>query len=353
MHKPTHILLSPAAILYGSAVRLRNLLFDLGIRRSVEAAVPVVSVGNITAGGTGKTPFVDLIVKHYAARGVRTVILSRGYGRTTRGVRLVSDGHTVFLVSREGGDETVMLAHKNPGTPVVVAEKRTEGMKLIGERFRENPPDVVVLDDGFQHRRLHRNLDIVVINAAAPLFDDRMLPAGRLREPPRNLRRADLLVLGKLDRAEDAGTLGKQLATFGKPLLKAGTKTGTPVHFAGPDPGKPTEKVIALAGIGEPEQFVRSLQQAGMGTASRAFYADHAEFPSGDLQRLAEEAAGKGLSIVTTEKDYFRLLGNPELPELLSRAPCYYLPVETVVFEGKETLERMLEKALLQGGVTP
>ena len=246
-----------------------------------------------------------------------------------------------------------MLAHKNPGTPVVVAEKRTEGMKLIGERFRKNPPDVVVLDDGFQHRRLHRNLDIVVINAVAPLFDDRMLPAGRLREPLRNLRRADLLVLGKLDRAETAGTLEKQLAEFGKPLLKTGIETEKPVHFAGPDQGKPTGKVIALAGIAEPEQFVGSLQRAGMETASRAFYADHAEFPSADLQRLVEKAIEKGLPIVTTEKDYFRLLDNPKLTELLSRAPCYYLPMKTVVLEGEEILERMLEKTLSPGGVTP
>jgi len=336
-----------AAALYTTIVRVRNLLFDLGIRKSAKTALPVVSVGNITAGGTGKTPLVDLIAKYYAARGVRTAILSRGYGRKTRGARLVSDGGTVLLGSREAGDETAMLAHRNPGTPVVVAEKRTEGMALIAERLAEHPPDVVILDDGFQHRQLCRTLDIVVINALRNLFDERMLPAGRLREPLDNLRRADLLVLGKLERTDRAAALAEKISRYGKPLVRTGIENGKPVLFAGPDPGRIPENVVALAGIGEPESFVRSLERTGLRTVERAFFADHADFPAAAMKRLAQDAAEKGLAIVTTEKDYFRLLGNPELADILSRAPCYYLPVNTVVYEGKELLERMLDNALL------
>ncbi|ASQ91079.1 tetraacyldisaccharide 4'-kinase [Prosthecochloris sp. GSB1] len=336
-----------AAALYGAVVRGRNLLFDLGIRKSTETTLPVVSVGNITAGGTGKTPLVDLIAKYYAARGVKTAILSRGYGRSTKGARLVSDGGAVLLGSREAGDETAMLAHRNSGTPVVVAEKRTVGMALIAERFANDPPDIVILDDGFQHRQLARTLDIVVVNASRPLFDDRMLPAGRLREPTGNLRRADLIVLGKLNRPDEADRLAKKLSLFGKPLIRTGMENGEPVLFAGPDPGRIPECVVALAGIGEPESFVRSLEKAGMKTVSKALYPDHAEFPLTAMKLLAEEAAGKKLAIVTTEKDYFRILGNPALPGILSRAPCYYLPVNTVIFEGKELLERMLDDVLL------
>ena len=339
-------LLAPAALLYGTGISVRNRLFDLGIFQSHKAAVPVVSIGNITMGGTGKTPLVDLVVKYYSRKGLKPAILSRGYKRSTTGVNMVADGSQIFLGSREAGDECAMLAHKNPETVVVVAEKRKEGAVFVAEHFAGNLPDVLVLDDGFQHRQLYRDLDIAVINSSAPFFDDRLIPAGRLREPRKNLDRADLLILSKITGTEQALRFEKKLRATGKPLVKTGIRPGKPVQFAGPDVLQP-ERVIALAGIGQPESFLESLQQSGMEVVSETFFGDHAEFPANKIKSLVEEALNNDLSIITTEKDYYRLLSNRPILATLSQVPCFYLPVEIEIIEGRELLEKMLDNVVI------
>ncbi len=340
-----NILLSPAALLYAGGILVRNRLFDLGILHRYKAAVPVVSIGNLSMGGTGKTPLVDFVVTHYSRQGLKPAILSRGYKRTTKGVRLVSDGSRIHLGSREAGDECAMLAHKNPETIVVVAEKREEGAGFIAEHFAGRLPDVLVLDDGFQHRQLHRDLDIVVINSSAPFFDDRLIPAGRLREPLTNLERADLLVLTKVTDPAKADLFEEQLQETGKPLVRAGVRAGKPVFFTGPE-SPPPDRVIALAGIGQPESFVASLLESDMQVVSRAFFPDHADFPLKNMNALAEQALRDNLSIVTTEKDYFRLRANGSILEALSRVPCFYLPIETTIVKGQELFEQMLDQAV-------
>ena len=338
-------LLTPAALLYGTGISVRNRLFDLGIFQSHKAAIPVVSIGNVTMGGTGKTPLVDFVVKYYSRKGLKPAILSRGYKRSTQGVKMVSDGRQIFLESREAGDECAMLAHKNPETIVVVAEKRKEGTGFIAAHFAKTLPDVIVLDDGFQHRQLYRDLDIVVINTSAPFFDDRLIPAGRLREPCKNLDRADLLILSKITNIEQASQFEENLRTTGKPLVKTGVRPGKPVQFAGPDAPQP-EKVIALAGIGQPEGFVESLRHSGITVGTTTFLGDHADFPLKKIKSLVEQAQQHGLSIVTTEKDYYRLLSNRPILETLSQVPCFYLPVEIKIIEGMELFKEMLDQAV-------
>lgn len=338
-------LLAPAALLYGAGVAVRNKLFDLGAFHSYKAAVPVVSIGNITMGGTGKTPLVDYVVKYYTERGLKPAILSRGYKRSTTGVQMVSDGRKILLESHESGDECAMLAQNNPGTIVVVAEKRKEGADFIARHFPEKLPDVIVLDDGFQHRQLYRNLDIVVINSSIPFFNDRLIPAGRLREPLKNLDRADLLVLSKITDPEQAAMLQKNLRPTGKPLVQTALRSGKPLQFAGPDAPQP-KKVIALAGIGQPRSFLESLRGSGIEVGSKAFFSDHADFPTNRMKSLVEEALDNNLSIITTEKDYYRLHSNRPLLETLSQVPCFYLPIKVKVIEGKELLEEMLDQAL-------
>lgn len=341
-----NVLLTPAALFYGTGISIRNKLFDTGIFQSHKAAVPVVSIGNITMGGTGKTPLVDFVIKYYSRKGLKTAILSRGYKRNTKGVGLVSDGSRVHLDSREAGDECAMLAHKNPGTIVVVAEKRKEGAGFIADHFAENLPDVIVLDDGFQHRQLYRDLDIVVIDSTAPFFEDRLIPAGRLREPCKNLDRADLLILSRITGTEQALRFEKKLRAAGKPLVKTGIRPGKPVQFAGSDVLQP-ERVIALAGIGQPERFLESLQQSGMEVVFETFFGDHADFPIKKMNSVVQQAQLNDLSIITTEKDYHRLLSNRPTLEALSQAPCFYLPIEIDIIEGKELLEEMLDNVVI------
>ncbi len=338
-------LLAPAAVLYGAGIAVRNRLFDIGAFESYKAAVPVVSIGNITMGGTGKTPLVDYVVKYYTERGLKPAILSRGYKRSTTGVQMVSDGRKILLEGLEAGDECAMLAQNNPGTIVVVAEKRKEGAGFIAEYFAGELPDVIVLDDGFQHRQLHRDLDIVVINSNTPLFNDRLIPAGRLREPLKNFDRADLLVLSKITDPEKAMRFQENLRSTGKPLVQTTLRSGNPLQFTGPAREQP-EKVIALAGIGQPQSFLESLHSAGIAVEFTAFFSDHADFPRNRVKSLVEKALENNLSIIATEKDYYRLRSNLPLLEMLSRVPCFYLPIEIEVIEGKELLEEMLDRAV-------
>ncbi|MCW8796430.1 MAG: tetraacyldisaccharide 4'-kinase [Chlorobium sp.] len=345
MHNIRRYLLAPAALLYAAGIFVRNRLFDFGVSTAHKAALPVISIGNITMGGTGKTPLVDFVIKHYTSRGLKTAILSRGYKRKSRGVQLVSDDRQILLGSREAGDECAMLAQNNPGTIVVVAEIRKDGTDFIEQRFAGKLPDVVVLDDGFQHRQLYRDLDIVIINSRAPFIDDRLIPAGGLREPGKNLDRADLLILSKVTDPQQSGRLEDELRTTGKPLVKTGIRAGKPVLFAGPESPAP-KRVIGMAGIGQPESFVDSLQTNGMEVVSHAFFPDHADFPLKSMKSLASKALRESLSIITTEKDYFRLSSNRPVLEAISRVPCYYLPVEIEIIEGRKLLEQMLDQAV-------
>ena len=198
MHNPFSLLLRPFALIYLSVAQLRNAIFDRKLFKSWRSPIPVVSIGNLSAGGTGKTPLVDLVVKYYLSIGCKPAIISRGYQRESKGVQLVSDGQKIILSSREAGDETAMLAWNNPDAIVVVSEKRKDAVTYIANRFAQRLPGVIILDDAFQHRAIQRNLDIAVINTSEPFKKAKMLPEGRLREPLKNLSRANLIILNKI-----------------------------------------------------------------------------------------------------------------------------------------------------------
>ena len=352
MHNPISILLRPAALSYRAIVQLRNTLFDRHLFRTWRSPLPVVSIGNLSAGGTGKTPLVDWVVKYYLSIGCKPAIVSRGYGRESKGVQLVSDGQRILLSSREAGDETAMLAWNNPDAIVVVAEKRKDAVNYITQRFAARVPSVIILDDAFQHRQIERKLDIAVINAAEPYFKAKMLPEGRLREPLKNLGRADVILLNKITDTKTADTLQTALEKIGKPLLKARLKTGELVCFAGafssPEEAPLPEnlKALAFAGIASPKGFLESLEKKGVSIAAHRFFHDHEPYSAKKLQAVRREAEKKGLSLITTEKDYFRMLGSPELISIISPLPCYYLKVETDIFEGKEKLQSMLKAVI-------
>ncbi|UWX58096.1 tetraacyldisaccharide 4'-kinase [Chlorobaculum sp. MV4-Y] len=337
-------LLRPAAALYGMVMSLRNRLYDRGIFKSWRSPIPVVSVGNITTGGTGKTPLVDWIVKFYAASGIATAIVSRGYGRRTKGVQLVSDGRHILLGSRDAGDETAMLAARNPGAIVVVAENRAEGVQFLMRQFAGRLPGVIVLDDAFQHRKIARDLDIVVVNASAPQELDAMLPAGRLREPLRGLDRADLVILGKITDETQANKLLARLKQFGKPVLRSRIKPGPLIKVDGTQSGaiEHGKKALAFAGIGAPAGFLHSLEAAGVKVTATKFFRDHKPYTETAIRSIIGEAKRQSLVPVTTEKDWFRIEDEPELAELLAEAGCCYLPIEQEFIDSTAELERRL-----------
>ncbi|WP_233570426.1 tetraacyldisaccharide 4'-kinase [Prosthecochloris sp. ZM_2] len=338
-------LLAPAASIYGMIMTARNKLFDAGILRSETVPLPVISVGNITAGGTGKSPMIDLFTKYVLSQGITPAIISRGYGRTTRGVRLVSDGRSLLLDSREAGDETVMLARQNPEAIVVVAERRTAGARFLMEHFRHNLPGVILLDDAFQHRRIQRDLDIVLINAREPFWKNRMLPAGRLREPVKGIRRADLVIINKLDREHDGRDIEGPLAAWGIPTAKARIRTGELV-WAGGEAGN-NRRFLAFAGIAGPESFLASLRHHGLDIAETVWFRDHEPCTAASIRYIMKKARLHSLALVTTEKDFIRLKATPELLDELTTLPLSYLPIEPEFFPGSRTLvESMIDRAI-------
>jgi tetraacyldisaccharide 4'-kinase len=348
MPNPLSILLKPFALIFRSTVQVRNTLFERKIFRKWKSPVPVISIGNLSAGGTGKTPLVDWVVKYYLSIGCKPAIVSRGYRRESKGVRLVSDGQRVLISSSQSGDETAMLAWNNPDAIVVVGEKRKEAVNFITQYFGRRLPAVIILDDAFQHRQIDRDLDIALINASEPVLKAKMIPEGRLREPLKNIARADLILVNKIGDDGQTDLIMKKLEKTGRPIVKARIKTGELVCVSGdfnssyevPSPEK--LKVLAFAGIAFPESFLESLKAEGVQVEAHHFFKDHEPYNAKKLQSLRNEAEEKGLSLITTEKDYFRMLGRPELITIITTRPCYYLKIETDIFEGKEKLQEML-----------
>jgi len=333
-------LLLPLSWIYGMIVSIRNACYDHGIFRMTKIGTAVVSVGNLTTGGTGKTPLVEHLAARLLARGAKPAVLSRGYGRNTRGTLVVSDGKAVTETAPRAGDEPVQIARKLQGCPVVVDEKRVRGARFIESAYH---PDVIILDDGFQHRALHRDLDIVILDdeqgtAAMPL-----LPAGNRREQMSALGRAGLVVLNRRDRGEAPGK-GEFPATgrTGSVVMSHRLKRFTDAATGKDVPAGELARagVVAFCGIGNPASFGTTLRENGISPAALVTFPDHHRFTSGDLERIEACRKERGAGYcVTTEKDAVRLGAGtaPGLPPGLVVAE-----IETVIERGEDLLESAL-----------
>ncbi len=310
-------LLPPLAALYGAGVAARLSLYRAGVLRVRRAARPVVSIGNLAAGGAGKTPFVRWLAGELLARGVRPAILTRGYGRRSHGLVVVSDGAGTLAPVNESGDEPAVLARALPRVPVVADGNR----RLAAARALAIAPNVAyfLLDDGFSHVALSRDADIVLLDATAPDAGGALLPAGRLREPLGSLARADFIVVTKSEQASPAPAVALAARHApGVPVYHAVTEvTGL---FGGRGETLRPEEVagralIAVAGLARPDAFAATLAALGIRPVASLAFRDHVHYgPSevGRIERAAEEA-GAG-TIVTTEKDAVKLESVSALP---------------------------------------
>jgi tetraacyldisaccharide 4'-kinase len=311
------MLLLPLALLslpYRFVVFLRRLLFDRGFFKQHKTAVAVISVGNLTVGGTGKTPMVIMLAQRLQAKGFRPAVLSRGYGsKATSPVNIVSDGKRVLMDSAEAGDEPVLIARAAKGVPVLTGAERILTAAAAVERLGA---DVLILDDGFQHRRIARNIDIVLLDSANPCGNGFLFPAGPLREPLNALKRADMLVM--TDSFDDAGQMPRSMPGIPPemPLFRATRKfqglrrgiTDQPVpldHLRG-------ARVFAFSGIGTPDSFRQTLARIGADVVRFLSFPDHHCYDMEDLARIQNESASAEASvIVTTEKDGVHLEAFP------------------------------------------
>jgi tetraacyldisaccharide 4'-kinase len=303
-------LLAPLAALYGGGVGARLALYRAGIFRVRRAARPVISVGNLAAGGAGKTPFVRWLAGELLARGERPAILTRGYGRRSRGLVVVSDGAGTIAPPHLSGDEPAVLARALPRVPVVADARRLRA----SERALAIAPDVslFLLDDGFSHVALSRDVDIVLLDATAPDAGGSLLPAGRLREPLKSLARADFVVVTKAEQT-DPGPAFAFAARHapGVPVFHAVTEV-TGVFDGHGEPLRPMEvgerAAVAVSGLAHPEAFAATLAALGIRPAAFLAFRDHVRYGGAEIGRIerAVEETGAG-TIVTTEKDAVKL----------------------------------------------
>ena len=330
-------LLAPAALLYKAGVTFRHRLFDWGILKSEKFDIPVICIGNITVGGTGKTPMAEMVIA-YMSQMHRVALLSRGYGRRTKGyLEVKADSHY-----RDVGDEPLQIKLKFPDTVVAVCEKRAEGIR----RIRAEHPDVdlVIMDDGFQHRYVEPKVNIVMIDATRPVQHDRMLPLGTLRDLPEELHRAHYFVVTKCP--EKMAPIDRRILR--KVLIQVAYQRVYFTRFESfmpqplfPDaaPGEPLlqgQQVIALSGIGSPKPFLAALR-GSYGVVAEMTLDDHHVYKVRDLNRLRELLDKfPGAVIVTTEKDAVKLTNRAKIPEEIQRR-IYYLPINISFIEDSAT----------------
>jgi tetraacyldisaccharide 4'-kinase len=341
-------MLAAAEAGYRLGVGIRAWTFSVGLRRVRRLPCPVISVGNLTVGGTGKTPCTVALAQRLRTWGQAPGILLRGYGRRGSGVRVAADTPTGLPRWEAVGDEAVLLARRLPGVPVVVGADRFQSGQ---EALRRSRLDVLLLDDGFQHRQLHRDLDVVLVDATDPFGGGRLLPRGRLREPVAALRRAGAVILSRSDQASDLRGLRRrleQLAPEAVQILARHRPSGLMDPAGGGErpPGWLSgRRLLAVSGIANPEGFHRSLTDLGGVLAGTLAFPDHHPYGPADIARtrqVAEEARAE--LIITTEKDAVRLAAR-EGSEF-ARPALLVLRVELELFEGAEALDALLRRAV-------
>ncbi len=327
---------------------LRNWFFDIGLLPTTKVSVPVLSVGNIAAGGVGKTPLVEYLARLLRDKGKKVAVISRGYKRNTSGYVVVSNGRQRCAEASASGDEPSQMADKLDGVVVVVDENRVRAARNVIADFGAQ---IILLDDGFQHRYLHRDLNICVVATDEIASTGWLLPAGNRREFYTALRRADLLVVSrcrnehtfrqvheKLTRLVDRPAVGMTMRSV--TLKKAGTdETLDLIEAVG-------KKIVAFSGIGNPSSFEGSLRSLSMHILDHYRFADHHRFTRTDLETIKGRFQQRQADLlVTTEKDVARLRGGKELAErFFQQVPVHYLEIRPQIIAGEEILTRYLEK---------
>jgi|WetSurMetagenome_2_1015567.scaffolds.fasta_scaffold168104_2 tetraacyldisaccharide 4'-kinase len=354
--KSARLLLLPFSLLYWLVVVLRNWFFDIGILRTTKASVPVISIGNISTGGVGKTPIVEMLIEKLG-NNRRVSVVSRGYGRKSTGTVVVSDGRGIMASIEDAGDEPSQLTEKFSHLIVVVDEKRVRGaLKAV-----ELGAEIVLLDDGFQHQYLHRDLNLVVMTAEEIENGDWLLPTGNRREPMSSLKRADALIITRCadrEQFEQAKrTIEKRFKTSLHPykffkekrIFGVQTKWKSFTHASTHEKVESNsfvgKRIIAVSGIGNPKTFESLLVDSGMKIVKHFVFSDHHWFSDEDVRSIVHARKELGVDfILTTEKDAVRLRG--QFSEILKNEPVIVGEIQQVVIAGEDMLDTVIKNII-------
>lgn len=330
-------LLWPFALVYAIVVSVRNRLFDSRLLPSKRFGVPLICVGNLEMGGTGKSPLVGHIVRLLLEDGKRVAVVSRGYGRKTSGFRMVGTDSSASDV----GDEPLQLKRKYPNAVVAVCENRVEGIERL---LKLQPkPEVVVMDDGFQHRWVKPSLSILTTPARLPFGKNRLFPVGTLREPASAAKRAEVVVFTGSNEAS------KEKLNSAARSFHTGVVPSNPIQFHGePLALNRADGVLCFSGIANPERFIETVS-AVYHVKGQVAFPDHHPYSKADVKDLRQKMDSFGAdvkAIITTEKDAARLIDTPLLSGF-ANAPVFYLPIELRFLDDTQ---HDFEKLILEHG---
>jgi len=344
----------PFSWIYGKITNFRNALYERGVFKSHALGATVISIGNITVGGTGKTPMVAFLAEILAEQGEKVCILTRGYGRENPKQRvLVSDGEKILVNVKEAGDEPFELARKLLGKASVVADaNRVAAAEWAREKFKIT---AFVLDDAFQHRRVKRDLDIVLLDATNPFGNSKTLPFGILREPLTNLQRADLIVITRANLVENISDLKFQISKFNPdcPIFTAENRisnitqlkefhgeTQSSQRKTTDNEQRTTDKYLAFCALGNPDNFFEQLKREEFNLVSTKKFPDHHRYTQTDIEKLETEAKQKGAEILlTTAKDAVKL------SNLNFDLPCFVVE-SRLVFDDEKKLREIIRAVI-------
>ncbi|MGM0500238.1 MAG: tetraacyldisaccharide 4'-kinase [Bacillota bacterium] len=337
------------SLLYAQLAKIRSTLYQNNILKKKEAEVPVISIGNITTGGTGKTPFTAFLAEELKSQ-YKIAIISRGYGaaKDVEEPFLIKDGSKLYADAAQAGDELFMLARNYDQLIFIRSANRYQGTKMA----EAHGADLILLDDGFQHYQLKRNSDIVLIDAEKPFSNNKVLPAGLLREPFTALKRADIFLLNRsenveFNRIKELENSLKTLSPSNDGVFKAETSLESCVSVASQKEEDleflKEKKVFAFSGIGSPEAFKKSIESAGAAIVSYKIFKDHYNYQKEDLLTLLDQySASQADLILTTEKDAVKLYN---FAEMIGDLPLYYLKISLKI-EAKDKLLKIIKSKI-------
>jgi tetraacyldisaccharide 4'-kinase len=339
----TNLVLPPLSVLYSAIVRTRLAAYSRGFLSATTLDVPVISIGNLTVGGTGKTPLVEKVCRLLFAENRKVCALTRGYKRSQPNKRvLVSDSKSVLSSEEDAGDEAFLLAQNLLGISSVIsdADRVAAGKWAISNLGI----DCFVLDDGFQHLQLARDLNVLVVDATDPWGGNELLPAGKLREPLFGAARADCVVITRTEAGADLNSISKRLQHLApdKPILISRMKVKQLRSLNNSEPFELSSPVAAFCGIGNPDSFFRMLQQAGHAVVLTKVFPDHHRYTQPEIDMLIAAARNAGAThLITTAKDAVKL-NSVELS-----LPSHVLDVEIELHQEEQLLtliRRVLER---------